>query len=122
MLQPPSCQWTATVKTGRYAAFISHFKVEAGSDARYLKDLLERMLGARVYLDSVDLVDLETLVDGVHLSDCVVLLGAGGEEQFDVDRHRAVGGARRRVVCAGGPLVHRPPVARGRLMMVNYTE
>ena len=78
MLQPPSCQWTATVKTGRYAAFISHFKVEAGSDARYLKDLLERMLGARVYLDSVDLVDLGTLVDGVHASDCVVLLGTPG--------------------------------------------
>ena len=78
MLQPPSCQWAATVKTGRYAAFISHFKVEAGSDARYLKDLLERMLGARVYLDSVDLVDLGTLVDGVHASDCVVLLGTPG--------------------------------------------
>ena len=78
MLQPPSCQWAATVKTGRYAAFISHFKVEAGSDDRYLKDLLERMLGARVYLDSVDLVDLETLVDGVHASDCVILLGTPG--------------------------------------------
>ena len=76
MLQPPSCPW-ATVR-GRYATFVSHYKVEAGSDARYLKDLLERMLGARVYLDSVDLVDLETLVDGVHASDCVVLLGTPG--------------------------------------------
>ena len=63
---------------GRYATFVSHYKAEAGSDARYLKDLLERMLGARVYLDSVDLVDLETLVDGVHASDCVVLLGTPG--------------------------------------------
>jgi hypothetical protein len=76
MLQPPSCKWAS--RPGCYAAFVSHFKVEAGSDARYLKDLLERMLGARVYLDSVDLVDLETLVDGVHASDCVVLLGTPG--------------------------------------------
>ena len=76
MLQPPNCKWAA--RPGCYAAFVSHFKVEAGSDARYLKDLLERMLGARVYLDSVDLVDLETLVDGVHASDCVVLLGTPG--------------------------------------------
>ena len=76
MLQPPNCKWAA--RPGCYAAFVSHFKVEAGSDARYLKDLLERMLGARVYLDSVDLVDLETLVEGVHASDCVVLLGTPG--------------------------------------------
>ena len=60
--------------------------------------------------------------DDATAGDAAARRDAGGEEQFDVDRHRAVGGARRRVVCAGGPLVHRPPVARGRLMMVNYTE
>ena len=59
--------------------------------------------------------------DDATAGDAAARRDAGGEEQFDVDRHRAVGGARRRVVCAGGPLVHRPPVARGRLM-VDYTE
>ena len=31
--------------------FLSHFKQEAGSDARYLNDLLQRMLQAKCYLD-----------------------------------------------------------------------
>ena len=34
-----------------YACFLSHAKEEAGADARYLRDLLERMLCCRVFLD-----------------------------------------------------------------------
>ena len=34
------------------------------------------MLHAKVYLDSVDLVDLGTLFErGVHRSDCIIVLG-----------------------------------------------
>ena len=35
--------------------------MEAGSDARYLSDLIRRMTGAPAYLDSTDLVDLRLL-------------------------------------------------------------
>ena len=45
----------------RYCTFLSHFKVEAGSDARYLSDLIRRKTGCAAYLDSNDLVDLRTL-------------------------------------------------------------
>ena len=41
--------------------FLSHFKEEAGSDARYLSDLIKRKTGCAAYLDSNDLVDLRTL-------------------------------------------------------------
>jgi len=59
----------------KYMAFLSHYKVEAGSDARYLKDLLQRMTNAQLYLDSSDLVDLSSLFEhGVHDSDVFVLL------------------------------------------------
>ena len=55
--------------------FVSHYKCEAGSDARYLKDLLERMGNAPVYLDSNNLVNLTTLFDqGIDASDVVLLL------------------------------------------------
>ena len=58
--QPPSYNW----KLGQgnyYCMFLSHFKEEAGSDARYLSDLLCRMTSCAAYLDSNDLVDLRTL-------------------------------------------------------------
>ena len=45
----------------RYCMFLSHFKDEAGSDARYLSDLIRRKTGCAAYLDSNDLVDLRTL-------------------------------------------------------------
>ena len=45
----------------KYAAFLSHFKMEAASDARYLKDTLERILQAPVFLDSDNLSDLRAL-------------------------------------------------------------
>ena len=48
MAHPPTCDWVAS---DHYACFLSHYKVEAGETARYLTDLLQRMLGCPVYLD-----------------------------------------------------------------------
>lgn len=50
MLQPPTARWRCAPQRD-YACFLSHFKGEAGSDARYLHDLLQRMLGAKVRCD-----------------------------------------------------------------------
>ena len=51
----------------RYCMFLSHFKEEAGSDARYLSDLIKRMTGCATFLDSNNLVDLRTLFnEGEH--------------------------------------------------------
>ena len=56
-------------------ALWTDYKHEAGSDARYLSDLIQRMTGCPAYLDSTDLVDLRTLfVEGVHKSDVLVVL------------------------------------------------
>ena len=75
LVSPPNCHW-APGAGKQFACFLSHFKVEAGSDARYLKDLLQRMLGCPVFLDSNELADLRHLFgDGVHQSDTLVLLG-----------------------------------------------
>ena len=72
VMNAPTCDWRPN---GRYACFLSHFKREAGSDARYINDLLQRVLGANVFLDSNDLSDLRHLFDdGVHQSDVLVLL------------------------------------------------
>ena len=57
---PPSHEWGLS-QGNRYCMFLSHFKEEAGSDARYLSDLIKRMTGCAAYLDSNDLVDLRTL-------------------------------------------------------------
>ena len=75
LLDPPTCSWQP--KRGMYAAFISHCKDEAGSDARYLRDLLERMLGGTpCFLDSANLADLRNLLsEGLRRADVVLLLG-----------------------------------------------
>jgi len=52
-LNPPTTKWVTKNKDG-FACFLSHYKLEAGSDARYLHDLLQRMLTANVFLDSND--------------------------------------------------------------------
>jgi hypothetical protein len=57
---PPFHNWKLR-QGNRYCVFLSHFKVEAGSDARYLSDLIRRTTGCAAYLDSNDLVDLRTL-------------------------------------------------------------
>ena len=78
MSQPPTFNWQ--LKEGNtYLTFLSHFKVEAGSDARYISDLIQRMTGCRAYLDSTDLVDLRTLFnEGVHKTDVLFILATKG--------------------------------------------
>jgi hypothetical protein len=51
---------------GQYAAFMSHYKQEAAADARQVKDKLVDMLGAPVFLDSDDLMDLRNLCHQVR--------------------------------------------------------
>jgi len=59
----------------RYAAFLSHYKRESGSDCRYIRDLLSRMLQCPLFLDSSDLSDLRYLFSqGVHKSDIFILV------------------------------------------------
>lgn len=54
LLHPPTCGWKPCQADG-YACFLSHYKVESGSDARYLNDLLHRMLQCEVFLASAHL-------------------------------------------------------------------
>uniref|UniRef100_A0A7S4F2G1 TIR domain-containing protein n=2 Tax=Chrysotila carterae TaxID=13221 RepID=A0A7S4F2G1_CHRCT len=58
-----------------FIAFLSHYKAEAGCEARYIKTMMEQVSGGRFFLDSSDLVDLRMLIeDGLQQSDCLVLL------------------------------------------------
>ena len=65
---PASHNWELH-QGNRFCTFLSHFKVEAGSDARYLSDLIKRMTGCTAYLDSKDLVDLRTLFNEGEYTD-----------------------------------------------------
>ena len=49
---PPTATW-ALREDQQYCCFISHFKKEAACDARYLSDLIRRMLGVEAFLVSV---------------------------------------------------------------------
>lgn len=60
------------VVCGTFAAFLSHYKVEAGADARILYGLLERILRARVFLDSASLHDVDEIRSAVKKCDCVI--------------------------------------------------
>ena len=64
---PPTTSWELR-QGNNYCMFLSHFKVEAGSDARYLSDLIKRKTGCAAYLDSNDLVDLRTLFNEGELT------------------------------------------------------
>ena len=70
--EPPTKKPKAASK--RYAAFLSHYKVEAAMEARYLKLELESTLGRDIFLDSDDLHDLTRLKEAVTESDVLVLL------------------------------------------------
>ncbi|KAL1498936.1 hypothetical protein AB1Y20_013457 [Prymnesium parvum] len=75
-LDPPYVNWRPE---GIYACFLSHYKMEAASDARYMHDMLRKMLQAPVFLDSSSLSDLRDLItEGVHKSDTLVLLVTRG--------------------------------------------
>ena len=65
---------TATVAStlpppGRYAAFVSHYKLESAMEARYVQNELEQKLGRQVFLDSDDLRDLRQLQEHVRQSE-----------------------------------------------------
>ena len=47
-MDPPHVRW---MLRGIYACFLSHYKMEAASDARYMHDMLRKMLKAPVFLD-----------------------------------------------------------------------
>ena len=75
-LEPPVFDWRPT---RRWATFLSHYKMECATDARYLSDLLRKILRAPIYLDSSTLADLRNLfTDGIHKSDTVVLMATKG--------------------------------------------
>ncbi len=71
--KPPRVSW----KLGpgkQYAAFLSHYKMEAGMEARYLRDLLQKMLRQPCFLDSQNLMNLKDLFgNGLQRSDVLVL-------------------------------------------------
>lgn len=64
---PPTTSWELR-RGNRFCVFLSHFKEEAGCDARYLSDLIKRMTGCAAYLDSNNLVDLRTLFNEGELT------------------------------------------------------
>jgi len=75
-VEPPHIRWKPQEI---YACFLSHYKMEAASDARYMHDMLRKMLLCPVFLDSSSLSDLRDLIaEGLHKSDVVVLLASNG--------------------------------------------
>ncbi|KAL3927816.1 MAG: hypothetical protein SGPRY_002660 [Prymnesium sp.] len=75
-MDPPFINWRPRAI---YACFLSHYKAGAASDARYMHDMLRKMLKSPVFLDSSVLSDLRNLItDGVDKSDSVVLLVTKG--------------------------------------------
>lgn len=58
---------------------VLQYKLEAGAEARFLKDALDKMTGQRAYLDSSTLADLRELFhSGVDTSEVLVLLLSEG--------------------------------------------
>lgn len=57
-----------------YAAFVSHCKLDAAMEARYLQGELEAALGRNVFLDSDDLRDLTKLQQHVRDSEVLILV------------------------------------------------
>jgi hypothetical protein len=75
---PPSTKWQ-TVGEKSYACFLSHYKVEAASDARLMHDMLAKMLQYPIFLDSAKLTDLRLLItNGVADCDVMLILGTKG--------------------------------------------
>ena len=69
----PKNGWQLT--EGRtHVGFLSHFKREAASDARHLKDQLQDILGAPMWLDSDNITDLNTVLEAVRSCEVLLLL------------------------------------------------
>ena len=62
----------------KWAAFVSHFKWEAATDARYVKEKLQEKLQQPIFIDSDDLYDLRSLLEDVKQSGVLVLLQSSG--------------------------------------------
>jgi len=58
----------------RWSVFISHYKVEAAMEARWLQGELQERLGGKAFLDSDDLRDLRELQESVRDSEVLVVL------------------------------------------------
>ena len=75
-IEPPTVKWPGEKSN---ACFLSHYKMEAASDARLMHDMLAKMLRYPVFLDSSNLTDLRQLItDGVADSDVMLVLGTKG--------------------------------------------
>ena len=71
---PPQMAWPLQ-RHSQYAAFLSHYKVGAGMEARYLRDILQMLLGVPQFLDSQELTDIRDLIStGLLQCDVLVLL------------------------------------------------
>jgi len=74
LAKPPRVRWELG-PGNKYAVFLSHYKDEAGMEARYLRDLLQKVLHKPCFLDSQDLSSLHQLfTHGLLCSDALVLL------------------------------------------------
>ena len=67
-------QRASTASSVGYSAFLSHYKVEAATEARWLQGELEAIQDGLAFLDSDDLRDLSQLQDFVRQSGCVLLV------------------------------------------------
>ena len=75
-LEPPTVRWKLD---GIYAAFLSHYKVESASDARYIHDTLRKILRAQIFLDSSSLKDLRHLIsEGLCNADVFIMILTDG--------------------------------------------
>jgi hypothetical protein len=100
---PPTCNWETAPringfgKAKTYACFLSHYKIEAGMCARYVHDMMQRMLnGVPVFLDSTELTDLNAIFENgvlkcetlaVFLTDSVFTRPWCLLEIFEAHRH-----------------------------------
>jgi len=75
-LEPPTVRWKLD---GIYAAFLSHYKVESASDARYIHDTLRKILRVQIFLDSSSLKDLRRLIsEGLCNADVFIMILTDG--------------------------------------------
>ena len=106
-----------------YCCFLSHYKVEAGSDARYLSDLIRRMVGVEAFLDSANLDDLSKLFsDGVHKSATLVLLATENVLKRPWCLLELWEAHRKRLPVIVMPIAGRNFEAGGRALLLNNLE
>lgn len=102
-LPPPDPSPGKEREPKEFAAFVSHFKLEAAMEARFLQQSLEEALGRSVFLDSDDLNDLRLLKRAVVQSDVLVLI-----QSARVMERPSVGRARTNILAFLWPCVPLP--------------